>query len=173
MQKGILIIGVAGFICLGYCQEMKVLPSQTQPQPIQQLQKKLENDTLVRMINEIEITDEQMPAFISKFREMANVIKKQKEAKEKLMMDTAPIIENDQAPKNIEEKIAEFDKTYQHTNETLLKIREDMRKFLNLKQQIKLILMMDEIIEQLLKQPVTPLPQLRHQSSPVQPQIPR
>ncbi|MCM8758195.1 MAG: hypothetical protein NC906_00260 [Candidatus Omnitrophica bacterium] len=168
MRKCIIMTAFLGYICSGHCQDIKIPP--IPPQPIQQIQKNLENDVLVRMINELEITDEQMPEFISKFRGMANVIRKQREAKDKLIRDILPKIENEPLPKNLEEKIVEFDRVSQQTNETLMKIRDDIRKFLTPKQQIKLILMMDDIIERLLKQSFAPN-QMQIQPLPVLPQF--
>ncbi|MCX7704959.1 MAG: hypothetical protein N2115_01710 [bacterium] len=158
-------------INFGYCQEMKVPLQQMQPQQIQQIRRNFENDILVRMINDLEISDDQMPDFISRFREMSNVIRKQKEAKEKLMRELLPMLETENVAKNIEEKIAEFDKSSQQTNETVKKIRDDIRKILTPKQQIKLVVMMDDIIEQMLRQPMVAAPQVRPQ--PLQPLVPR
>ncbi len=159
MKRKILIFGIFGFLCFAYCQEIRIPPKVQH----QQFQRNIENDLLVRMINEIEITDDQMPEFISKFREISQLIKKHRETREKFDVEIRHMIEGQESIRNIDEKIIHLDKLYQQLNENIRKIRDDIRKSLNPKQQVKLVLMLYDMIE-----PLTPT----GSPFPVQPPFP-
>ncbi|MCM8821730.1 MAG: hypothetical protein NC831_02810 [Candidatus Omnitrophica bacterium] len=113
-------------------------------------EKSLENELLVRLINEMEIKDSQMPEFISKFRQ----------TKEEVIGGIFRQTEEEIAAKKVEEKIAYLDKLSLQLNDGIKKIRNDIMKSLSPGKQIKLALMMDDILLQLLKTPPVPPPQM-------------
>ncbi|MGC8805330.1 MAG: hypothetical protein ACP5QD_05295, partial [Candidatus Ratteibacteria bacterium] len=96
MKKLIGILETLLIVCTGFAQELRM------PQQLQRMQKDRENDILVRMINELEIADEQMPQFISKFREMAEFIRQQRESREKIVTELRRMLETQTSLKNID-----------------------------------------------------------------------
>ncbi|MCM8763985.1 MAG: hypothetical protein NC830_01265 [Candidatus Omnitrophica bacterium] len=131
------------FACSGYCQEIEVPMQRMQPQ--QQIQKNIENDTLVRMLNELEITDEQMPVFIKKFREMVDLIRQQKEHRDRIAEQLRKMISSRDSGEKLEEKIVEFEKFSDRAHDDFRKFCDDMKKILKPEQQVKFLLMADDI----------------------------
>ena len=113
-------------------------------------EKNIENELLVRLINEMEIKDSQMPEFISKFRQ----------TKEEVIGGIFRQTEEEIAAKKVEEKIAYLDKLSLQLNDGIKKIRNDIMKSLSPGKQIKFTLMMDDILLQLLKTPPVPPPEM-------------
>ncbi|MCM8765091.1 MAG: hypothetical protein NC830_07020 [Candidatus Omnitrophica bacterium] len=148
MKMNIAAMAVFLFAFVAYSQEIHI--------PQQKLQKNLENEVLVRLINDIEIKDNQMPEFISRFRQICELIQKYKQTKEEVIGGIPQQNEEEITTKKIGGKIEHLDKLSQQINDDIKKIRNEMMKFLSPKQQIKLALMMDDIMQQLLKMP--PLP---------------
>ncbi|MGB9641951.1 MAG: hypothetical protein ACP5JO_01335 [Candidatus Ratteibacteria bacterium] len=143
MKKLIGILETLLIVCTGFAQELRM------PQQLQRMQKDRENDILVRMINELEIADEQMPQFISKFREMAEFIRQQRESREKIVTELRRMLETQTSLKNIDEKTAEIEKIYQTNFENLQKLKKDILKLLTPEQQIKLLMIFEDIAEAL------------------------
>ncbi|MCM8814577.1 MAG: hypothetical protein NC931_01125 [Candidatus Omnitrophica bacterium] len=113
-------------------------------------EKNIENELLVRLINEMEIKDSQMPEFISKFRQ----------TKEEVIGGIFRQTEEDLTAKKVEEKISHLDKLSLQLNDGIKKIRNDIMKSLSPGKQIKFTLMMDDILLQLLKTPPVPPPEM-------------
>ncbi|MCM8825232.1 MAG: hypothetical protein NC937_03660, partial [Candidatus Omnitrophica bacterium] len=84
-------------------------------------EKNIENELLVRLINEMEIKDSQMPEFISKFRQ----------TKEEVIGGIFRQTEEEIAAKKVEEKIAYLDKLSLQLNDGIKKIRNDIMKSLS------------------------------------------
>ncbi|HOK80648.1 MAG TPA: hypothetical protein PK303_09340 [bacterium] len=143
MKKLLVIFVTLLIVYQGYSQELRM------PQQLQRMQKDRENDILVRMINELEITDEQMPQFISQFREMAELVRKQRESREKIVAELRKMLDTQVSIKNIDEKTAELEKINQTNFENLQKLKKDMLKILIPEQQIKLLMIFEDIVEAL------------------------
>jgi len=110
------------------------------------MMKNMENEILVRMINELEITDEQLPVFISKFREMAQAIRQQKETQSRIAEEIRSLIDREASPSTtIEEKISEFEKTIDKNYENMKNFRQDLKKILTSRQQAKFVLFFGDI----------------------------
>ena len=125
-------------VCVAYSQEMG-MPG------MQKMMKNVENNALIRMINELEITDEQMPGFISKFREMANLFRQQNENRNRLAEQLQKMVSGNSSDEKIQEKISEFEKYSDKMYEEFKKFRDDMKKVLTPRQQVRFLLIVDSI----------------------------
>lgn len=160
--KLLCLVIISGF-CTLYCQEMRM------PQ-MQHMQKKMirnmENDALLRMINELEITDEQMPSFILKFREMAEMFRQQKEDRDKIIDELRRMISKQEPKEKIESKITELEKYYDRMYEDFKKFRSDIKKILTPEQMMNFLLMVDDIKNMLVSSPGMPGMPLRMMETP-------
>ncbi len=160
MKFKIIIITVAIIFLPLYCQE---IPPVWQPQDTMRY---IENDALLRMINDIEITDSQMPEFISKFRQMAMILKGQRENRARLIEVLQESSFAEESAGRIISKIDEFERSQESIDVELKKIRNDMKKILKPDQQIKFLLMFDEIKNMLSLHPEMPVAPFQESQRP-------
>lgn len=139
MKTKVLSLIFLLFVCSLYCQEMPV------PQMQKMMTRGMENEALLRLINELEITDQQLPQFISKFREMADLFRHQRENRDKIIQQLERLISGKESDEKIENKISELENYCDRAYEDFKKFRNDMKVILNPQQQAKFILIIDDI----------------------------
>lgn len=98
---------------------------------MQKMMKVIENEALLKMITELEITDEQMPKFISKFREMTDLLRQQKENREKIIDHLRRMISSQELNEKIEEKISDLEKYSDSMYDQFKKFRDDIKNMLS------------------------------------------
>jgi len=138
MKIRLMVFILTIMVCVAYSQEMGI-PG------MQKMMKNMENNALIRMINELEITDEQMPGFISKFREMADLFRQQSENRNRIAEQLQEMVSGNNSNEKIQEKISEFEKYSDKMYEEFKKFRDDMKKVLTPQQQVKFLLIIDSI----------------------------
>ncbi len=165
MKMKVLVLIFAMIVCAVHSQEMR-MPQMQKMQSM--MMKNMENDALLRMINELEITDEQMPQFISKFREMANLFRQQRENRDKIIEQLQKLISGQESDEKIGAKIAELERYSDRAYDDFKKFRNDMKTILKPEQQIKFFLMVDDIKNMLLSSPKMPAMSFQMMQMPLQ-----
>ena len=123
---------------------------QPTPQDREKAMKMMETVIYWRMVDGLNLTEDQTARFTPKFREIRDCLKQQKEYRMKVTADLKDLLKKEKTPeKEIEAKINDLEKHQDEAIEKMQKLRADMRKILTPEQQAKFVIAQENVAREI------------------------
>lgn len=149
MRKGRLVVFLA---LVAFVSGSFRLPAQTEdPEKREKSEKMFETMLVWRIVDELQLSEEQMAKFMVKFREDRDLMKEQRTKKKKMLDELKELVEKKAPAKDLNAKLDGLEKLQAESLDKLKKITADMRKILTPEQQAKFVLAKEKVEQDMMK----------------------
>lgn len=163
-NKKVVVLGfLITFASIGF--SLSAQPGEPGTRP--KSEKMFETMLVWRLVDELQLSEEQMPKFLAKFQEERKLGREQGEKRKQILAELGELVAKDAPAKDLTAKLAALEKSETEFQDKLKKITTEIKSILTPQQQAKYVLTREKVGQDLMRSLRTRVEEKRSQQSRV------